>query len=385
MDTITIFKSKKYRNIFWKDVYDTIGKYYFKHPKINDSTDYHELMMSEKMKKKIIPECPTINGTQSKYKLVVSDKLFNKFKNNYLQLVMMYTLYTFANSEKSGEYISYYDHDTDLLIKFSLEELLLASFYKVPIKGILFNGFLNKDILEHSYKVIDEQLINSEWSSINKKYTGTFDKKYNSFYKKIFGVPHETGDFCDLINENTVKISDNDDNSHNTDEYSNDDNSDNTDDNSNDDNKNTIQNKKENELDLTHACCNYVYNYNGSIIEMCTDLVNEEAHECFGDCGTNFIRNEQIKNIEHKQIFDFNKFVIDMHELDKNNMRISFNPEINPEYRHASYESSGRGEVVTNITHMYDHVNYVTSMDINYISHGDYTSVTTKYIGVNYF
>ena len=478
----------------------------------NGKIDYYSFCMSDHMKKLIIPNYPKIKGTINKYTIEIDRikngfELFDRFRDNYIRMIMMYTLYTVANSVDSTEHVTFYDHDTDFTISFPKENLLMSAFYGINMTGMLMVGKLNRNILDQCYEKVKNNIINQYEDEYHEKIFGYIADKDNRRNRDgRYTIEHHYSENCYLKNQinndnseeennvSSVKLpgsrsikhpdaknnddgdkfnvsgidakktsssdsdndsvfndgkvtvekavkkiavkkaavkkaavkkaavkkaavkkaavkkaavkyndddkNDNDDDKNDNDSTSNDD--DDLDSNSNSDfvpeeSCEELYKRIKGEKDKIsqqivsnghkYPCCSYVQIYEGMIMELCTDKTHKGAHACFGDCDENFIKIQTVKKLEHRQIFDFNRFVTNTIQKDKNNFEVSFDPIFNPEYKHASHSDMGNSEVITDVTNVYDHINYATSMKINIKKDKIRKNIvmTVEYVGINYF
>jgi hypothetical protein len=251
--------------------------------------------------------------------------------------------------------VSYYDHDTDTITVYPIDDLMMAAFYGIQMNGILYTGVLNEKVLGSAYEDVPHQLT----SNLN--------------YEEIFGRIHQdNGDdyFPDISN---IKL---------------DDNSDDKIQNNKQKDKKKIKNKENISIyDLKqYPCCYYSVDVKGNVFEVCSEDFTQGAHHCFG-CEVDFVKTSNHQNVPiHQQMFDFNNFITNTVKHSDKHYTIKFDKNQNPPYQHASYSDMGRGEVVTQVEENISKQSWVTSMDIKIKKESDeYYEFIVTYIGIDWF
>lgn len=389
MDLITALKSKKARNTSWKSIYENIvSKMNLNGPKIksdhknNDTTiNWFDHCMNVMVKKKILPTLINSKGTTFNFTFPLLEKKFvETFMENYIRMIVIATLYNITCEQSQKLYVSNYDHDTDIVTAYPIEELLMAAFYGVKMTGILFVGFLNKIITSnnHDETITDQEAINKVFKEID--------------YSELFGMPHNKkieareilekqvgrkhGYYEHLHSESCydsnkmAKITREVDKIYKSDDSK----------------------EEDNGIDIDklvyYPCCVYYKNYTGHVIEECSKLVLKESHPCFGDCGADYVKRENKKNIPiHSQMFDFNKFIIKIEKIDKNKHKyqVEFDENQNQPYKHASYVDMGRGNVIGSVSESFSKATGTTSMKISIAEDAKIYKVIVNYVGIDWF
>lgn len=410
MDIFTALRSRKGKYDSWKNIYvDIVEKMELRGPKpdvnSSDRTDWYDHCMNVMVKKKILPILKKRNGINLNYTFQkISEKFVEEHIDNYIRVIVMITLYNLTCDQSQKLYVSNYDHDTDIVVAYPIEELLMAAFYGIEIRGILFIGNLNKIVTTKGYKkpVTDEDAVAKMFVNIN--YSNLFNMPYdgeiNAYKEMTRTLEHKAGIYRHLDGYNryydrsaeidkkvaAAFASEDEDEDEDADENENEDENEDADEKDKANKaKKTNKPKKVNDLKY-HPCCSYMIDITGHIVEKCSQHITEGAHACFGDCGTDYEKKEK-KNIQiHSQMFDFNKFIIKIEKLDDDGCyHIEFDENQNQPYKHASYTDMGRGKVITSVSEKVSKCSYVTGMDIKIIEKENCYEANVKYIGINWF
>lgn len=387
MDLVQGLRSKNARYNSWRVIYREIVS---KIDKVHDTkkkkekkdvdhteqpVDWYEKCMNKNIRKKLLPTLKTRLGTKLTFEVGdQGDDFFDQNIERYIRMVVMATLYNVTCDSKQSLYVSHYDHDTDIITAYPIEELLMASFYGLEINGILFLNRLSKEVLHTTY---DEPVTDVECQA--KMFT-------DMDYSKLFKIPYDP-DQADDYDENYDASRDTDSDIDNDTEISKSSkstksskSSKSTDD-SNDDGKKKVTKKKM----LQYPCCRYAIDLSGRVMEVCTEDTGKGAHHCFG-CESDFVKTIKLTDVPvHQQMFDFNNFIISIKKTKDDEYDVEFNDRQNPPYKHASYTDMGRGKVVTHVTETISKASWVTSMKVKIEKQKDSHILVVKHVGIDWF
>ncbi|VBB17904.1 hypothetical protein YASMINEVIRUS_367 [Yasminevirus sp. GU-2018] len=418
MDLFTALHSKSARLTSWKDVYDVYVKFIdasnvqekitvepkkttkgVKSKKVEktdkidkpeaqdlERTDWYEKCMNDTIKKMLLPTLTKRSGTNLTFEVKkLNETYFKDNIQNYLRMVVMCTLYNVTCDSQQNMYVSHYDHDTDLVTAYPIEALLMASFYGVKIRGILFIKSLNNIVLAKGYStpIADQNAKRAMIKIVD--------------YEDLFGFPYDDDDDDEYKeysdDEDTKKTGSRLRRSAKVESVRHADYDDESDD-STDSKKpsykktNVSKTKKQQKtIDDLHyyPCCVYRVNISGKIVEKCTDATAEGAHHCFG-CGTDFVKKVSRDNVPiHSQMFDFNKFVTNIKQDGENEYVVEFDENQNAPYKHASYSDMGRANVLVNVKESVSKLSWVTSMRIKIVPKNDVYVLNVKHVGIDCF
>lgn len=357
MDLFTALKSKKSRFTTWKEIYTEIVSHISpmdkKDNKYNETKiDWYEKCMNTNIKKKILPIIKNRDGTNFVYTIsLLKEKFVQDHIENYIRMFAMATLYHATCDPSQNMYVSNYDHDTDVVTIYPIEELLMAAFFGIEIRGILFNERLNKEIIAKGYdkEITEEELVKKLFNPV--------------MYSKLFGIPHQDIDseYMDEIISDNKKSKENGKNKR----------------------INEKKTKKKEELEY-NPCCKYSINVAAHIVETCSEDITEGSHHCFG-CGIDYVEKQEKKIILHSQMFDFNKFILSMEKIKEGKYKITFDVNQNQPYKHASYVSAGRGEVIGKIEETIAGESICNGMTIVISKKKDSYEAKVNYIGIDWF
>lgn len=340
MDLLNSMRSKSARMTSWKTIYDEYIHDIDQKPK-GKGIDWYEKCMNLDVMTKILPNLKTREGTNLTFEVSkINDEYFRKNILNYLQMIVMATLYHVTSDSNIKTYVSIFDHDTDLVVKYPIDQLLMASFYGIKINGIVFISTLSELILKNGYEepIKDPEVCKKIFSKIDD-------------YSDVFGIPIDIdeNDYSGKKKKNPKKLE-----------------------------------KKIGEIPY-YPCCRTNIQMTGEIKLKCTDLTLEDAHNCFGDCESESCGEDENEHNIHSQMFDFNKFMINIKKDSDESYTITFDQNQVPSYKHASYTSMGRTEVITSVKETLMTPTWVTSMKIKISQKNDRHVFKVKHLGVDWF
>lgn len=355
MDLVQGLRSKSARYNSWLDIYkDIVSKIDKSHvvKKTKEKKDidipdqmidWYNKCMNNTVREKILPKLKSRQGTKLTFEVVnLKDDFFDQNIEQYIRMIVMATLYNVTCDSKQNMYVSHYDHDTDIITAYPIEELLMASFYGLEIKGILFINKLNQEVLGMVY---DDPIADKECQS----------KMFEDMdYSKLFGIPYspDHDEPCDSDGKSETK---------------------------------TSKKSKGSKKMSSYPCCRYAVDLSGKVMEVCTEDTSEGSHHCFG-CRSDFVKTINLNNVPvHQQMFDFNNFIININKTADSEYSVEFNDRQNPPYKHASYTDMGREEVVTVVTKTISKASWVTNMNVKIEKQPKCVTFIVKHVGIDWF
>lgn len=412
MDLQTALKSKKARFGSWKTIYDQIITDLLDHDQPNDvkikktktkkiakdtkdtkdtklirvkkdtnSTDWYDMCMNDDICEKILPTLLSRKGTTLVFNTVTDSNFVKKHLDRYLRTIVMMTLYNVTCEGTEPIYVSNYDPDTDTVISYPVQPLMMAAFYGIQIKGILYINRLDENIISENYE-----------NSNNELFVREID------YEKLFNIPYDSDeeysdgdeDFIKEINNKTVKDKKNNKKSKHrnieSDKSDKSDKSDESDENEDEDEDENSEKYKEEIRKLSqYPSSKYTVNLGCRITKKCTDTTTEGAHHCFG-CDSKFIGYERHDNYPmHQQMFDFDKFIINIEENSDGTYTIVFDDNQHQSYKHASYSDLGYGSVISRTFISKPTCSWINSMKIKLSIVKNKYKFTVTHCGIDWF
>ncbi len=349
MDLFTSLRSNKAKFDSWKQIYENIVhklKYQKDNENANNKTNWYEKCMNKEIKNIILPKLTSRKGTKLIFNVTnINDDIFDEYIERYVRMIIMATLYNVTCDSKEQIYVSNYDHDTDMVTSYPIQELLMAAFYGIEIRGILFINQLSKDVLKTGYSEIIQDSDNIQiFNELN--------------YQELFNLPFDG----DNDNDNDIECK-------------------------------NIKKLNKNEL-YQYPCCKYKMNLKGYSEMKCTTETCEGAHHCFG-CGTESMGYKYVNHVSiHQQMFDFNNFIVNMEKIEKKDdddeklhstYNVQFDQNQNPPYKHASYSDMGRSEVITSVKKSVSDSYWVTNMNIKIFKMKNSYKFYVTHVGIDWF
>jgi hypothetical protein len=337
----------------------------------SDEVDGSYYLHAQEMADKIIPKVSMRKGSDTYF--TFNKEFFEKHQDRCLKVATIYCLALFGSAKDTNIYVLNYDTKTGIYMGFNLDKLLISCFFDVPIKGKIFQTSKKEDLgsLENQYAKTVLKMAPAKLSETNYL--------QNVYMKGEIADESESDDEVDYweknkkvnkkVKESTkLKI------------------------------KNPIDEKKYvskiKDIDIKHPT------YKCTLEEMTADITDcfevedmdpdeecEDAHACFG-CDGRKVNNKEINKLTvNNQIFDFDKFFINIEKRTNGGFLVTINQAYNEPFKHASYVNAVRQTQNKVIDKKMTQIDYVKDvvLEIKETVDKNKIIVKAKYYGISVF